>query len=202
MFDTYRYYGRLEALVQIESARWKHSHLTTDVLLKKAEVLPKARGIKGFRALIEWSADSSASALETIVRDRILGAVESGRLQGVEKIEFQVGFQIMDEFGSPTTAWVDCIINDCIIVESDGAEKTSGAMGNAVAAVNSERHREKQLQNKGGVFFRVGWDSALAPGLIDQLQHVIDLHPGVRPMRGRLPVAYREWSKDMEWRFS
>lgn len=43
MFDTFRYYGRMDALVQIESARFQHDHLTTDYLLAKTETLTRAR---------------------------------------------------------------------------------------------------------------------------------------------------------------
>ena len=82
MFDSFRYYGPIEALVQIESARFKHEHLTTDYLLEKTETLTRARGIKAFRELICYSADTSASALETIVRDAILRAIAQGRLTG------------------------------------------------------------------------------------------------------------------------
>ena len=72
MFDTFRYYGRIDALVQIESARFQHDHLTTDYLLAKTETLTRARGIKPFRELLAYSADTSASALETIARDTLL----------------------------------------------------------------------------------------------------------------------------------
>lgn len=149
IFDSYRYYGRTEALVQLESARWLHRQLTTDELLRRTEVLPKARGIRGFRELIAYSAETSASPLETIFRDKLLTAIATGELTGVETIEFQVGFQIEDPQGSPTVAWADVLINGFIFFEADGGEKTSGVMGDAEASVNLERHREKQLQNDG-----------------------------------------------------
>lgn len=202
MFDTFRYYGRLDALVQIESARWQHAHLTVETLLEKTEVLPQARGIKPFRRLIEGAGETSASVLETLVRDTLLWAIKHGRLTGVETIEFQVGYQIADELGGITAAWVDCIINEFIVVEADGAEKTSGAMGDALSALRSERHREKQLQNKGGVFFRVGWDDVFNPRMIQQLQALLNQYPGVRPMDGRLDIGFREWSRQMEAMFA
>ena len=197
MFDTFRYYGRLDALVQIESARWQHAHLTVETLLEKTEVLPQARGLKSFRGLIRGAGETSASVLETLVRDRLLGAINYGHLTGVETIEFQVGYQIVDELGNITVAWVDCIINQFIVVEADGAEKTSGAMGDALSALRSERHREKQLQNKGAVFFRVGWDDVFGPRMVRQLQGLINLNPGVRPMDGRLDIGFREWSRQI-----
>ena len=130
MFDSFRYHGRMEALVQIESARFKHSHLTTDYLLEQASALTQARGIKAFRELIAYSVDTSASPLETIVRDTILRAIADGRLCGVHTLEFQVGFRIRERDGRPTVAWADILINGFIIVEADGVEKTSGVMGN------------------------------------------------------------------------
>lgn len=129
MFDTFRYYGRMEALVQIESARFKHEHLTTEYLLAKAATLPHAPGIRPFRALIEHSTATSASPLETRLRDTLLQAVASGLLKGVETLEFQVGFQIVDADGWPTVAWADALINGFLVLEADGREKNSGAMG-------------------------------------------------------------------------
>lgn len=202
IFDSYRYYGRLEALVQLESARWRYQHLTTDELLRRTEVLPKARGIRGFRELIAYSADTSASPLETVFRDKLLTAITTGQLTGVETIEFQVGFQIVDPQGHPTVAWADALINGFIFLEADGSEKTSGVMGDAEASVNLERHREKQLQNDGGVFFRVGWGDLNNTDFLRRLQRIIDLHPGVRRLSSRLGITYREWLNEMKKSFT
>lgn len=200
IFDSYRYYGRTEALVQLESARFQHPHLTVDTLLHKTATLPRAKGLRGFRELIAHSGDTSASALETIARDRILRAIASGQLTGVETIEFQIGFEVLDADGWPTIAWVDVLINGFIIVEADGAEKTSGAMGDAEEAVNRERHREKELQNTGAIVRRVGWKQAQSDALIALLQRCIDAHPGVRQLPTRIDATYREWCTNPEHR--
>lgn len=200
MFDTFRYHGRMDALVQIESARFQHDHLTTDYLLAKTETLTRARGIKPFRELIAYSADTSASALETIARDTLLRALESGRLTGVETIEFQVGFQITDADGWATVAWADALINGFLIVEADGLEKNSGAMGDAAEALRRERHRETELQNRGAVVRRVGWTSVQEDAFIAQVQHAINQRPGVHQLPNRVDTPYRVWLADLERR--
>ena len=198
MFDSFRYHGRMEALVQIESARFKHSHLNTDYLLEQASALTQARGIKAFRALIEYSADTSASPLETIVRDTILRAIADGRLHGVHTLEFQVGFRIRERDGRPTVAWADILINGFIIVEADGVEKTSGVMGDAASMLRDERERETQLQNQGAVVRRVGWGNATKPEFIAELQTAIDHNPGVKALPNRLDITYRDWLAELE----
>lgn len=198
MFDSFRYYGPLEALVQIESARFKHEHLTTDYLLEKTETLTRARGIKAFRELICYSADTSASALETIVRYAILRAIAQGRLTGVETIEFQVGFSITEADGWPTVAWADVLINGFIVLEADGLEKNSGVFGDAAEALRRERHRETQLQNQGAVVRRVGWDNARTDGFIAQIQTAIDQRPGVHQLPNRIATPYRTWLAGLE----
>ena len=198
MFDSFRYYGPLEALVQIESARFKHSHLNTDYLLEQASALTQARGIKAFRKLIEYSADTSASPLETIVRDTITRAIADGRLHGVHTLEFQVGFRIRERDGRPTVAWADILINGFIIVEADGVEKTSGVMGDAASMLRDERERETQLQNQGAVVRRVGWGNAKTPEFIAELQTAIDNSPGVKALPNRLDITYRDWLAELE----
>lgn len=200
LFDSYRYHGRLEALVQIESARWKWPELTVDELLERTETMPRAKGLKGFRELIKYSADTSASALETLGRDWLMQAIRTGQLTGVETIEFQVGFRIRNRFGEITTAWADVLINGFLFTEIDGAEKTSGEIGDAVEAVNNERHREKQLQNEGAVFQRVGWNDVGKLEVLAQLQRHIDNNPGVKQLPNRLEVTYREWRERGRWR--
>lgn len=200
MFDSFRYHGRTEALVQIESARWKHRHLTTEYLLDKTETLPKARGIAGFRKLIEHATDTSASALETIVRDAILRAIADGTLTGVVTLEFQVGLQIRERDGRPMMAWADILINGFLVVEADGLEKTSGVMGDAASMLRDERERETQLQNQGAVVRRVRWDRATSTEFIASLQTVIDSSPGVRELPNRVDVNYRDWLEELEQR--
>ncbi len=198
MFDSFRYHGRMEALVQIESARFKHNHLTTEYLLEKTQTLTRARGIKPFRELIRHSADTSASALETRFRDKLLGAVASGQLTGVETLEFQAGFHITDADGWPTVAWADALINGFYIFEVDGREKTSGAMGDAAEALRRERHRETQLQNRGAVVRRVGWDAAEWDALIGAANQVLARYPGVHQLPNRVDTPYRVWLADLE----
>lgn len=200
MFDSFRYHGRTEALVQIESARWKHRHLTTEYLLDKTETLPKARGIAGFRKLIEHATDTSASVLETIVRDAILRAIADGTLTGVVTLEFQVGLRIRERDGRPMMAWADILINGFLVVEADGLEKTSGVMGDAASMLRDERERETQLQNQGAVVRRVRWDRATSTEFIASLQTVIDSNPGVRELPNRMDVNYRDWLEELEQR--
>ena len=200
MFDSFRYHGRTEALVQIESARWKHRHLTTEYLLDKTGALPKARGIAGFRKLIEYATDTSASVLETIVRDAILRAIADGTLTGVVTLEFQVGLRIRERDGRPMMAWADILINGFLVVEADGLEKTSGVMGDAASMLRDERERETQLQNQGAVVRRVRWDRATSTEFIASLQTVIDSSPGVRELPNRVDVNYRDWLEELEQR--
>ena len=200
MFDSFRYHGRTEALVQIESARWKHRHLTTEYLLDKTETLPKARGIAGFRKLIEHATDTSASVWETIVRDAILRAIADGTLSGVVTLEFQVGLRIRERDGRPMMAWADILINGFLVVEADGLEKTSGVMGDAASMLRDERERETQLQNQGAVVRRVRWDRATSTEFIASLQTVIDSSPGVRELPNRVDVNYRDWLEELEQR--
>lgn len=200
LFDSYRYHDRREALVQIESARWKWPSLTVEELLERTKTLPRAKGLAGFRELIRGSAESSQSPLETLLRDAVLQAIASGRLTGVVTLEFQVGFRITDRHGNTTVAWADALINGFLFLEGDGEEKTSGAMGDAVDAINRERHREKQLQNEGAVFERVGWKGLHDPEVIEQLQRHIDNHPGVRQLPNRLNITYRQWQEQHAWR--
>lgn len=197
MFDSFRYHGRMEALVQIESARFKHPHLTTEYLLEKTQTLTQARGIKPFRELIRYSADTSASALETRFRDKLLTAIAAGQLKGVETLEFQVGFQIMDADGWPTVAWADALINGFLIFEADGLEKNSGAFGDAAEALRRERHRETQLQNHGAVVRRAGWDAAEWDALIWAANQVLAQHPGVHQLANRLDTPYRVWLAEL-----
>ena len=200
MFDSFRYHGRTEALVQIESARWKHRHLTTEYLLDKTGALPKARGIAGFRKLIEHATDTSASVLETIVRDAILRAIADGTLTGVVTLEFQVGLRIRERDGRPMMAWADILINGFLVVEADGLEKTSGVMGDAASMLRDERERETQLQNQGAVVRRVRWDRATSTEFIASLQTVINSSPGVRELPNRVDVNYRDWLEELEQR--
>lgn len=199
IFDTFRYYGALEALVQIESARWQWRGLTVDELLKRAETLPRAKGIRSFCDLIRHSADTSMSPLETIKRHTILSAIADGRLTGVETIEFQVGFHVTDIDGSPTLAWADALINGHIAVEADGLEKTDGTYGDPATAIRGERHRETEMQNSGARVIRTKWADP-ANRLIDQIQQQINFAPGVRQLPNRSKETIREFLDRIERR--
>lgn len=197
LFDSYRYYGRREALVQMEAARRKWPTLTVDDLLGRTGTLPRAKGLAGFRELIRYSGDLSFSPLETLKRDAILRAIAEGRLTGVETIEFQVGFFITETDGVVRLAWVDILINGFIAVEADGLVKKDGTYGDAVAATLEERHREVELQNTGAVFVRTGWHESEA-ALIRKIQTHIDLHPGVRQLENRTEETYPAFLNRME----
>lgn len=196
LYDALRYHGRMEALVEIESARFQYQ-LTTEQLLEQAETLPNGRGIRAFRELIAYSGDLSASPLETIKRDALLRAIADGRLTGVESLEFQIGFDIADPDGSPTTAWADMLVNGFIAVEADGLVKKDGTYGDLVPLTVSERHREVQMQNHGAVFVRTGWHESKA-GFIARVQTLINLHPGVRQLPNRREETYREYLARIE----
>lgn len=191
LFDSYRYYGRREALVQIESARSKWPELTVENLLGRTKTLPRAKGLKGFRELIAYSGDTSASPLETVKRDAILRAIADGRLTGVETLEYQVGFSINDRYGMPAAAWVDFLINGHIIGEADGRLKKDGTFGDAADVTLKERHREVELQNEGAQVVRTGWFDTEAI-FIGQLQRRIDMYPGVRQLANRIQETHRE----------
>ncbi|GAB3078684.1 hypothetical protein [Corynebacterium aquatimens] len=154
LLDTYRYYGRLAALVSMESARQKWPMLTTERLLDRASELPQANGIKPFRSLIRYSVATSESALETLGRDQIIQA----NLPGIISIEYQVTIEWADDTGRIRRARVDMLINGFIAIEFDGAGKLRGDFGEPLQTLIDERSRERGLQNRGYVFLRVTWN--------------------------------------------
>lgn len=177
LFDTYRYHGRQEALVQIESARWDRSELTVKELLKRSSELPRAKGLAGFRDLIRYSCATCQSPLETLVRDGILQAMQDGTLTGIESIEHQVAFTITDQYGEQTRAIVDVLLNGFIAIEADGAVKTSGEYGDEDTITRSERHRERELQNRGLVVLRVTWKDVTSGVFIQKLKRLLEMYP-------------------------
>lgn len=199
-YDTYRYYGRVAALVSIESARWNNPGLNEETLLRQAKTLPSGRDIRGFRDLLLYSADTSMSPLETLARDRLLQAIVQGRLRRVETIEFQVGFQLREPNREPTMVWVDILINGYLVVEVDGGEKHSGAFTSAEESLRRERERETKLQNLGARIYRVKREGITGPDFIPQLQRVIDQFPGVKTLPGRSHLSYRDWEAEWERR--
>ncbi len=201
IFDSFRYYGRKEALVQLESARWQQRDLSVEKLLGLSKHLPRAKGTKEFRELIRYSGDTSASPLETLKRDTLLQAIDSGLLTGVESLEYQVGFDIRGRDGTPTVAYVDFLINGFIMVEADGDVKKDGTYGDAVDLTLSERYREVQLQNSGGEFVRTSWHDS-AQSFIDQIQLKINRNPGVYQLPNRRSESFRDFLDrlEREWR--
>lgn len=165
LFDTYRYHPRTDALVAIESARQ----------------LPRAKGLRGFRELIGYSAGTSQSPLETLGRDGILRAIASGTLTGVTNLEFQAERTILTARGEPHRALVDATINAFLGIEFDGKVKLSGIYGDPHVVIEEERMREKQLQNLGMVICRFGWGEVESGSYIAVLQNLLRRYPGARP---------------------
>lgn len=187
-FDSYRYRGRFEALVQIESARWRWPELIADNLLERSRHLSRAAGIRSFEQLIRYSTHTSQSPLETLTRDALLTALAHGQLDRVESVDYQVGFQIHAWDGSPALAVVDLLINGFLAVEADGDIKTDGTFGDPDMVTQNERRREKELQNLGLVVLRVSWTSVSRGQFINQLDHLLATYPQptVPPRRTRM----------------
>lgn len=173
LFDTYRYYTRTDALVAIESARHLHKLSTRDILIRTKQ-LPRAKGLRGFRELIRYSAGTSQSPLETLGRDGILRAIADARLTGVVSLEFQSERTITTPWGEPRRALIDATINAFLGIEFDGRIKMSGAFGDPGAVAEEERFREKQLQNQGMVISRFGWADVESGRYIKVLQHLVN----------------------------
>ncbi|MCT2159331.1 hypothetical protein [Corynebacterium sanguinis] len=180
LFDTYRYHPRTDALVAIESARHLHK-LSAENLLDRARQLPRAKGLRGFRELIGYSAGTSQSPLETLGRDGILRAIASGTLTGVTNLEFQAERTILTARGEPRRALVDATINAFLGIEFDGKVKLSGIYGDPHRVIEEERMREKQLQNLGMVICRFGWGEVENGSYIAVLQNLLRRYPGTRP---------------------
>ncbi len=191
LYDSYRYYGRTEALVQIESARAQFD-LTAATLLDQSQALPSGRGIRGFRELIQYSGGLSFSPLETLKRDALLRAIQKGQLRGVVTMEYQIGFFIANEDGGPGLAWVDILINGFIAIEADGLVKKDGTYGDAVDKTLLERHREVELQKRGAIVLRTSWHERNEQ-FIEHVQLAIDLNPGTRVLPNRSEETYREF---------
>lgn len=176
-YDSYRYWGRREALVQLESARNLAADLTVDRLLRSVEHLPRGKGIGEFRELIRHAAATSESPLETIARDAILRAAASGELPEVHTVECQVRFLIRDRYGRVVAARVDLLINGYLVVELDGRIKSDGTFGDPQQLTLEERLREKELQNLGLIVLRYGWDPVLSGAFLGQIRRVLAVHP-------------------------
>lgn len=187
-FDSFRYHGRMEALVQIESARYKWNTLTIEELLKRCESLPRAKGLREFRRLIEYSGSTSQSPLETLARDTILTAMAAGELPEVHTVEFQIPFWIKARDGTMQIARVDILINGYLVIELDGSIKTDGTFGDPDFVTRDERHRETELQNQSLLVRRAGWTSGRGQPLLDLIRTALANHPA--PVN--LPVRAEE----------
>ena len=185
MFDTYRYCGRMPALVQIESARHKWDAYTQEALLEQSASLPRAHGLREFRELICLSTHHSESPLETLARHQILQAAERGELSGVHTVEAQVNFVIRDLDGAIIYARVDLLINGYIAIELDGRVKTDGTFGDPVAVTLQERHREKELQNLGIIVRRFGWKAVMTGEFLKAIETVLRMYPEPRTLPRR-----------------
>lgn len=177
MFDTYRYCGRMPALVQIESARNKWDAYTQETLLEQSSALPRAHGLREFRELIRLSTHRAESPLETLARHQILQAVARGELSGVTTVEAQVNFVIRDQDGAIIYARVDLLVNGYIAIELDGRVKTDGTFGDPVAVTLAERHREKELQNLGIIVLRFGWKAVVTGEFLRVIEAVLRMYP-------------------------
>ncbi|QYH19105.1 hypothetical protein JKI95_07500 [Corynebacterium aquatimens] len=191
LFDSFRYHGRLEALVQIESARWKWSNLTVDELLKHTDVLPRAKGLREFRSLIEFSGATSQSPLETLARETILTAIEKGELPEVHTVEFQIPFWIKTRDGTMQIARVDVLINGYLVLELDGLIKSDGTFGDPDTITREERHREMELQNQGLLVRRAGWTNGRGEALLNLIRTTLANNPApaVLPVRAEPSAA-------------
>ncbi|MBG6122833.1 hypothetical protein [Corynebacterium aquatimens] len=152
LFDIFRYYGRLECLVAIESLRNQLPRtFTIPYLLESSEHLSGSRGIREFRELIAFSVDTSQSPLETVARDILL------RIPEVTSLRAQVRISYLGEYGEPRTAFVDFLINEFVAVELDGRVKYNGTYGDPLTIMIDERFREKKIQQQGKLVLRFGW---------------------------------------------
>ncbi len=173
LFDIYRYYGRLEALVPLEHVRF-HQRISQEALLDTTKrLLPRANGIRGFEELVEGSAGTSQSPLETIGRDAVLQA----GIPEIEKIEFQVAFEYAGPFGEHRTAVVDMLINGWLVVELDGRLKYDGTYGAPTDVMLAELERQKQLQSLELAVIRAGWRDVMGGKLISDIRCLLRARP-------------------------
>ncbi|SDL84950.1 hypothetical protein SAMN04488535_0989 [Corynebacterium mycetoides] len=147
-FDTSRYHGPHAALVVLESARFRRPEVGEADLLELANTLPRAKGTKMFRKVIEHSAATSQTALETVGRHALIEA----RIPGLHSIRGQVGFEYYDLGRTLRRGRMDLLVNGFICVELDGRGKYTSD-----EVTFEERMREKFLLNQGYLVLRAGW---------------------------------------------
>ncbi|PMC65365.1 hypothetical protein CJ203_00305 [Corynebacterium tuscaniense] len=169
LFDIYRYYGRLDALVPIEHLRF-HNRVCQEALLDSARsLLPRANGIRGFEGLVGWSAGTSQSALETIGRDTVLRA----DIPEAHTFEFQVEVVFEDIFAQQRFASVDMMINGWLAVEFDGRIKSDGTYGDGVKVLLAQLDRQHEIQALGFSVVRAGWRDVVSGKLVRDLRRLL-----------------------------
>lgn len=169
LFDIYRYYGRLDALVPMEHLRF-HQQISQAALLNAAKrMLPRANGIRGFEGLVGWSAGTSQSPLETIGRDAVLRA----EIPEAHSIEFQVGVVFEDRFAQQRFASVDMLINGWLVVEFDGRIKSDGTYGDGVTVLLRQLDRQHEIQALGFSVVRAGWGDVVSGKLVRDLRRLL-----------------------------
>ncbi|QPK84045.1 hypothetical protein G7Y29_04500 [Corynebacterium qintianiae] len=161
LFDTYRYHGRLPALISIESALFHIPWLTKAKLLTWAGALPQSPGVRGFRELIGYAAETSQSPLESWGRDSLLQA----SIPGLAKVEGQAEFRYTVG-GEEKAGRIDLLLNEIVALELDGRIKTDGRYGEWAQVTAKERAREIGLMQSGKWVLRAGWDDVKSGRLV------------------------------------
>lgn len=148
--DIAAWYGVLEGVVAMDSARRQWPGLTREKLRDNLLTGPRFKGKDNVRRAIDLSVPNAGSPKETHARYLLLLA----NLPGVETIELQV--EVLDEVSGARYV-IDLVINGWIAVEIDGGVKYDGVTyGGTDDTVLQEREREKRLQNVGYLMLRTG----------------------------------------------
>lgn len=173
LFDTYRHYGRLAALVPMESIRFNYQ-ITEAELLTSAKLLPRSNGIKGFEELIRYSTNTSQSPLETLGRDAILQA----EIPEIRTIEYQAEIRYTGYYGEFREAQVDVLINGWLVVEFDGRVKYSGKYGEPRDVTVAQLDRQNAVQALGYFFLRAGWGDVKSGKIVRDIERTLRTLPG------------------------
>ncbi|WJY68862.1 hypothetical protein CAURIS_09940 [Corynebacterium auris] len=181
LFDTYRYYGRAEALVAVESAL-QINGVEKGELLRWVAVLPRAKTIRQFRELVEYASPLSESPLETQARDNILVA----EIPGLVKLEQQVPFRYVTSWGEPKVGRHDMVINDVVVVEADGKSKWADDWK---GVTREERERERWAMHGDKVLIRASWDDVSNGNLVRWVREAIALTQAQNQVAGRTLLA-------------
>lgn len=181
LFDTYRYHDRTSALVAIESAL-RLPGVTKAQLREWVTRLPRAQGLKGFRALVEYASVLSESPLETLGRDSILQA----RIPGLVSLEQQVEFRYETSWGEPKIGRLDLLVNGVIVVELDGRGKSAGDWE---GVTREERERERWAMHGSTVLIRATWEDVRGGSLVEWVREAIALTQAQNQVAGRTLLA-------------